>query len=149
MRRTDGGGFGNLCVLEGVEVVLDVNDGRFLDRNSEERIWLHGLGGFWLRGLIGSRRAVRSGRRNALRPRVSVEIQGGYAREHTGVKTIAWGLGLNDDAFTFNRLTAAEVFPSPGGELEGLPLKGGMAWINKPDRLVGASDLASGFVAAG
>lgn len=68
-------------------------------------------------------------------------------REHTGVKAIACGLGLNDDALTFNRLTAAEVFPSPGGGLEGLPLKGGMAWINRPVRLVGASDLTSGFVA--
>ena len=27
MRRTDGRGFSNLCVLEGVEVVLDVNNG--------------------------------------------------------------------------------------------------------------------------
>jgi len=55
---------------------------------------------------------------------------------------------LNEDALTFNLLTAA-VFPSAGGGFEGLPLKGGMAWMNKPDRLIETSDLTGGFAAAG
>ena len=56
---------------------------------------------------------------------------------------------MNDDAFTFNRLTAADAFPSAGGGFEGLPLKGGIAWMNRFDRLIGASDLVSGFVVVG
>lgn len=56
---------------------------------------------------------------------------------------------MNEDALTFNRLTAAEAFPSTGGGFEGLPLKGGIAWMNRFDRLIGASDLTGGFMAAG
>ena len=56
---------------------------------------------------------------------------------------------MNEDALTFNRLTAAEVFASTGGGFEGLPLKGGIAWMNRFDRLAGGSDLMGGFVAAG
>lgn len=38
--HTDGGGFSNFCVLEGIEVVLDVYNGRLLDRDTEKRVWL-------------------------------------------------------------------------------------------------------------
>ena len=64
--HTDGRGFSDLRVLEGVEVVLDVHDRRLLDRDSEERVWLQRLSGFWFWGLVGSRWATRSSRGNAL-----------------------------------------------------------------------------------
>jgi hypothetical protein len=54
---------------------------------------------------------------------------------------------LNEDEVAFNLLTAAEVFPSEGGGFEDLPLKGGMAWMTKFDRLTGDSDLTEVFVA--
>ena len=68
-------------------------------------------------------------------------------RERTGVKTIACGLGLNEGAVTFNLFTAAEAL-SVGGVFETLPLNGGMAWMNRFDRLAGASDLTGGFMLA-
>lgn len=52
--HTDGRGLSNLCVLEGVEVVLDVYDGCLLDRDPEEWIRFRRLGGFWFWGLVGS-----------------------------------------------------------------------------------------------
>ena len=64
--RTDGGGFNNFCVLEGVEVVLDVHDGCLLCRDSKERVWLRRLGGFWFWRLVGSRWAARGGWGDAL-----------------------------------------------------------------------------------
>ena len=73
----------------------------------------------------------------------------GCKRDHTGVKAIAWGLGLNEDALTFNLLTAAEEFPSAGCGPEGLPLNGGIAWMNIFGRLIGASGLAAGLVGVG
>ena len=90
MGHTDGRGISNLCVLEGIEVVLDVNNGCLLDGDSKERIWLRGLGGFWFGGLVGSRRTACCGWGNALWSKWSVKIRGGVCeREHTGVKAIA------------------------------------------------------------
>ena len=40
MIYTNGRGFSNLGVLEGIKVVLDVHDGRLLDGDSEERVRL-------------------------------------------------------------------------------------------------------------
>jgi len=66
MAHTDGRGVSNFCVFEGVEVVLDVNNCCLLDRDSKERIRLHGLGRFWFWRLVGSRRTARRGWGNAL-----------------------------------------------------------------------------------
>jgi hypothetical protein len=38
MGHTDGRGFSNFCVFEGVEVVLDMHNGCLLDRDSKERV---------------------------------------------------------------------------------------------------------------
>jgi hypothetical protein len=81
MGRTNGRGFSNLCVLEGIEIVLDVNNGCLLDRDSKERVWLRGLGGLWFWGLIGSRRTARRGRGNALWSKWSAKVKRAYARE--------------------------------------------------------------------
>lgn len=64
--HTDGSSFSNLCILEGIEVVFDVNNGCLLDRDSKERIWLRRFCGFWFWGLVGSRWAARSGWGNTL-----------------------------------------------------------------------------------
>jgi len=66
MGHTDGGGFSNFCMLEGIEVVLDVNNGCLLDGDSKERIWLRGLGGLWFWGLVGGGWTARCGWGNAL-----------------------------------------------------------------------------------
>jgi len=53
-------------------------------------------------------------------------------------------LGLNEGAVTFNLFITVEAL-SAGVGFEGLPLKGGMAWMNRFDRLDGGSDLGRGF----
>jgi len=53
---------------------------------------------------------------------------------------------LNEGAIAFNLFAAVDAVPSAGGGFEALPLKGGMAWMNRFDRLAGASDLTGGFV---
>lgn len=88
MGHTDGRGFSHFRVLEGVEVVLDVYNGRLLDRDSKEWIWLRGLCGFWFWRLVSSRWAARGSWGNALR-RDQRKYKGCMRREHTGVKAIA------------------------------------------------------------
>jgi len=56
-------------------------------------------------------------------------------------------LGLNEGAVTFNLFIAAEVLSTAGG-FDGLPLNGGMAWMNRFDRFAGGSDLVGGFAVA-
>ena len=65
------------------------------------------------------------------------------------MKATALGFSLNEEALTFKRPVVREA----GGSLEAcigvvdfLPLKGGIGWVNKDDRLVGAS---TPFVVAG
>jgi len=51
---------------------------------------------------------------------------------------------LNEGAVTFNLFIAAEVLSTAGG-FDGLPLNGGMAWMNRFDHFTGGSDLVGGF----
>lgn len=101
--RTNLGGVGDLVVLERVEVVFDVNDWAFLRHPSPEEGIGRTLRGWarFCRLALGGRRLAVSAMQLVHGQRKHKESEG--RRITAGANEAVLGVGLKDDAFTFNR----------------------------------------------